>query len=155
RYVIFLMFINVPPLSVTYTLSLHDALPISVVKIEGVHVDRQGKELFPFMIRLYFYADVADIKIMHTFIFDGDPQIDFIKGLGLEFKSHFAGEAWNRNVQAAGDKGMYAEPGQLILTRRYAGELYARQMSGKTVDPSQIENLADIVSQNALWNDFK
>ena len=138
------------------TAVLEQSGPIrAVVKIEGVHVDRQGKELFPFMIRLYFYADVADIKIMHTFIFDGDPQIDFIKGLGLEFKSHFAGEAWNRNVQVAGDEGMYAEPGQLILTRRYAGELYARQMSGETVDPSQIENLADIVSQNALWNDFK
>src|SRR5690625_10008 len=127
----------------------------AVIKVEGVHSDRQNTELFPFIIRLYFYADVADIRIIHTFIYDGDPQIDFIKGLGMEFKSSFTGEAWNRNIQVAGDEGMYAEPGQLILTRRYAGELYAQQIAGDAVDPSQVEGLADVVSQNALWNDFK
>src|SRR5690606_9361136 len=57
----------------------------AVVKVEGIH--RQGDEVkIPFIVRFYFYQGVTSIRIVHSFIYDGDDQIDFIKGLGLSIK---------------------------------------------------------------------
>lgn len=129
----------------------------AVIKIEGVHENKNNQQLFPFIVRFYFYANLPDIRIVHTFIYDGDSQTVFIKGLGMEFKGAFSGDAWNRTVQLAGDEGMYTEPGQLLLTRRYrnAGNLFAKQISGETVDMSGKKDLKEHVNENAKWNDFK
>lgn len=127
----------------------------SVVKIEGIHMDDNHNEQFPFIFRLYFYRDMSEIRMVHTFIYDGDEAIDFIKGIGVEFQGHFKGNAWNRNIQVAGDQGMYSEPGQLLLTRRHrdADGLYDRQIAGETVHIDG--ELKEHVSDNATWNDFK
>lgn len=128
----------------------------AVIKIDGIHIDHlNNEELLPFTIRLYFYVDVADIRIVHTFVYDGDPNIDFITGLGLEFKGELSGAPWNRHIQVAGEEGMYSEPGQLALTRRYDGDLYTKQIAGERIDPTDIEGLADHICKNARWNDFK
>ena len=127
----------------------------SVIKIEGIHTDENNNEQFPFVFRLYFYRHTSEIRMVHTFIYDGDESIDFIKGIGVELKGYFKGEAWNRNIQVAGDQGMYSEPGQLLLTRRYrnADGLYDQQIAGETVHIDG--ELKKHVSDNATWNDFK
>ena len=57
----------------------------TVIKIEGVFTNAQRSWL-PFIVRLYFYAGVENIKIVQTLIYDGQGEKDFIKGLGWEFK---------------------------------------------------------------------
>lgn len=129
----------------------------AVVKIEGSHVSQKNEALFPFVLRLYFYAGIPEFKMVHTFIYDGDETIDFLKGLGMEFTAKLTGEPWNRHVQISGEEGMYKEPGQLLLTRRFqnAGGLYAKQIKGEPVDVQQMEGLEAHVRDNAKWNDFK
>jgi hypothetical protein len=133
-----------------------------VIKIEGEHEtisSNHKRSWLPFLLRLYFYAGTSSIKIVHTFSYDGDPQTDFIKGLGMEFSIPLNGEAWNRHIRFAGDEGIYSEPAQLLLTRRHrnANGLYEEQIKGNMVNLStpQHENLLDHVQQNAIWNDFK
>src|SRR5262249_34982920 len=56
----------------------------AVVKLEGVHKS-PAREWLPFIVRLYFYAGADPIRMLHTIVFDGDHERDFIKGLGVVF----------------------------------------------------------------------
>ena len=58
----------------------------AVVKIEGVHKAAQGtREWLPFTVRLYFYAGQEKVRLIHSVVFDGDQEKDFIKGMGVAF----------------------------------------------------------------------
>ena len=50
----------------------------AVVKIEGVHKN-DTREWLPFTVRLYFYAGPEPVRLVHTIVFDGDDQKDFIQ----------------------------------------------------------------------------
>ena len=71
---------------VTQKVTLEEAGPIRVVvKVDGVHKDvTTGREGFPFTLRFYFFADSNEIKIVHTFIYDGKEEEDYLKGIALE-----------------------------------------------------------------------
>ena len=56
----------------------------AVVKIEGMHRGATSKrEWLPFTVRLYFYSGQTSVRIVHTIVFDGDQDKDFVRGLGL------------------------------------------------------------------------
>jgi len=58
----------------------------AVLKIEGSHVSESGKRNWlPFIVRLYFYAGQQSVRMVHTIIYDGDQEVDFVRGLGLVF----------------------------------------------------------------------
>ncbi len=134
----------------------------AVIKITGNHYvedfQKRQSEL-PFQLRLYFYAGTASMNIVHTFFYDGDPQVDFIKGIGIEVSTIVKGEDWNRHIHFGGDDALYTEPAQLLLTRRLgnADGLYDKQISGEIVQLNQTKNceLLNHVEQNPIWNDFK
>jgi hypothetical protein len=44
----------------------------AVVKITGLHSHASGRRWLPFTLRLYFYAGGDDVRLLHTFLFDGD-----------------------------------------------------------------------------------
>ncbi|SDY03219.1 hypothetical protein SAMN05421736_101185 [Evansella caseinilytica] len=128
----------------------------AVIKIAGKHCISDKTETFPFLLRLYFYQHVDTIKFVHTFIYNGNEQTGFIRGLGIIFSTDLQGEAWNRNLRFAGDEGFFSEPGQLLRTRKFkdGDGLYEHQIAGK---PVSIDNeiLLEHVRDNARWNDFK
>ena len=55
----------------------------TLVKLEGTHRSETGREWLPFVVRLYFYAGSEQIKIVHSFVYDGDQNKDFIRALGI------------------------------------------------------------------------
>ncbi len=105
----------------------------ATLKLEGTHKNKDGKNLLPFVIRLYFYANSDTIKVMHTFIYDADESKDFIKGIGLKLDVHFnKEELHNRHVRFVGqNNGVFAE-----AIRGLTG---LRRDPGKTVRDAQIE----------------
>ena len=132
----------------------------SVIKIEGIHQNVFGTDcLLPFVLRLYFHGDTSSLRVVHTLFYDGNPEKDFIKGAGLELTVPLTGEPFNRNVRFSGDKGVYSEPAQLLLTRRHrnAGGLYDSQINGEVITLTEEQHgpLLDHAGQNAVWNDFK
>jgi hypothetical protein len=115
-----------------------------VVKIEGMHRGTISKrEWLPFTVRLYFYSGQASIRVVHTIVFDGDQEKDFVRGLGLQIDVPMRDQPLNRTVRFAGpDGGLWSEPLQ-------PGGGSAAQESGQPFNGSPV------FAKNAIWDDFK
>ena len=152
------------------SVTLEQAGPVRlVVKVQGdLYSAKSGRAWLPFTTRLYFYAGLESVRIVHSFVFDGDEQKDFIRGLGLSFTVPFQEELQNRHVRFAGDgTGMWAEPVRLFPGFQLGGPypplekriLAGRQdqLAGKRVpnvsefDPQQRKFIEDV----AVWDAFK
>ncbi|MDL2356462.1 MAG: Tat pathway signal sequence domain protein [Pseudomonadota bacterium] len=123
----------------------------AVIKVEGKHkLAKGGRAWLPFSLRLYFYAGDAAIHVVHTFIYDGDQQKDFIRGLGLRFTVPMREDVYNRHVAFSGkDGGLWMESLQ-------PGDLNAdpRQVAGQKIDGGRFYGVKD-KEQLAIWNDYK
>lgn len=133
----------------------------AVIKIDGKHKLADGaREWVPFVLRLYFHANQYSIKAVYTFLYDGNQNGDFIKGLGMELKLPMAGELYNRHIRFAGDTGLFKEAAKNLATIRTQGkydELYREQSEGKYIafDPVEDERFIGLIKESAQWNDFK
>jgi hypothetical protein len=144
--------------------TLEQAGPMrAVVKVEGMHAaDKGDRKFLPFVIRFYLYAGTGVVRMVHTFIFDGDQQKDFIKGMGLEFSVPFKEELQNRHVRFAGDcgpegGGVWCQPVRLLPGYRNAlnGQQYADHLAGKRMpNMDQFTNRTAMESV-AVYNDMK
>src|SRR5690606_18162569 len=82
----------------------------AVVKVEGKHVFDGGREWLPFTLRLYFFANSDALRLTHTFVFDGDENRDFIRGLGVSMDVLLHDEPYDRHIRFAGDgDGLWGE----------------------------------------------
>jgi hypothetical protein len=129
----------------------------AVVKIQGKHKsDSGGRTWLPFIVRLYFFSGTDTVRMVHTFIFDGDQETDFISALGVRFTVPLREEFHNRHVRLAGDQGFFAEPVQLIAGRRdRSPDLYAKQIAGQRIPNLDQLPDADNVKQMAVWDAYK
>ena len=144
-----------------------------VVKIDGRHraVDGSRKWL-PFVVRLYFYAGQDSVRVVHTIIYDGSQDRDFIRGLGLSVRVPLREEAQNRHVRFSGESsGLWAEPVQPMVGRQgryvsYPGaaqggprprDVYPDQIEGKRVpNRDQVsQHGRDLMADWAVWDSFK
>ena len=120
----------------------------AVVRLEGVHAPSGGggggsegrhpEGWLPFVLRLYFYADSDHVRLMHSFVFDGDEHDDFIRGLGVRFDVPMTDEAYNRHTRfVSADGGLWAEAVKGITgLRRDPGEEVRRlQPLGRRLPP--------------------
>ena len=77
----------------------------AVVKLTGRHAHCGERRWLPFTLRLYFYAGGDSVRVMHTFVFDGDEARDFIRGIGLRFDAPLSDPLHDRHVRFAGESG--------------------------------------------------
>lgn len=110
----------------------------ALVTVRGKHQVTDGgdhDDWLPFVLRFYLYADSDSIRLVHSLVFDGVADQDFISGVGIRFGVPLAGEAqYNRHVRIAGvDGGLLSEavqgitglrrdPGQVVRTAQYDGK---------------------------------
>ncbi len=106
----------------------------AVIKIEGKHAGQDGRKWLPFAVRMYFYAGGDAIRIAHTIIFDGDPERDFISGLGIRFSMPLKDALYDRHVRFATDgggvwgesvrglTGLQSDPGLAVRQAQIAGQ---------------------------------
>ena len=130
----------------------------AVVKIDGVHKN-DTREWLPFTVRLYFYAGTEPVRLVHTIVFDGDHEKDFIKGLGLVFAVPMREQVHNRHVRLSGEgDGLWSEPVQPLSGRRQLpGGRFAEQLAGKRIANKETFNAAGqkLMTDWAVWDDFK
>ena len=128
----------------------------AVVKIEGVHTS-PAREWLPFTVRLYFYAGSEQVRMVHTFIYDGEQQRDMITSLGIRLKVPMREPAYNRHVAfATGDNGVWAEPVQVLDPGSDRSRLRATQMEGGQIGASDIPFWSrQYLSEWAQWDGYR
>ncbi len=130
----------------------------AVVKIEGVHKSA-AREWLPFTLRLYFYAGADPVRLVHSIVFDGDDQKDFIRALGVAFTVPMREQVHNRHVRFSGEgEGIWAEPVQPLTGRRFLSPTaFADQLAGKRIANKETFNTAGqkLLSDWAVWNDYR
>jgi hypothetical protein len=144
----------------TTRLTVEQTGPVrAVVKVDGQHRSAAGREWLPFSVRFYFYAGAESLRVMHTFVFDGDDQKDFLRGIGLRFDVPLRDALYDRHVRFAGqDGGLWAE-GVRNLTglRRDAGATVREaQLAGRATPPleqwgAQVRKLQHRIP---AWGDY-
>ncbi len=105
----------------------------AVVKIDGTH-HGAGRDWLPFSVRLYFYAGSDSVRIVHSFVYDGDPARDFIAGLGITATVPMTDQTTDRHVRFSGEgvgvwgeavrpvTGLRRDPGQAFRAAQVAGQ---------------------------------
>jgi hypothetical protein len=138
----------------------------AVVKIEGMHKSEKGERLWlPFYVRLYFYAGQEPVRMVHTIVFAGDAQKDFVRGLGVLFTVPMREQVQNRHVRFSGEgSGLWAEPvqplkgrdGQFVLNSD-GRDAYPDQIAGRRVPDKEAVSARGqhLLESWAVWNDFK
>ena len=146
----------------------------AVVKIKGTHnAESGGREWLPFTVRLYFYAGQTAVRMVHTIVFDGDQEKDFIRGLGVAFTVPMREQVHNRHVRFSGEgDGLWAEPLQPATGARPllmpgaapaargavpAATLYAKQVAGQRLpNREEFDQQGQYMLDNwAVWDSFK
>ncbi|MBR1790333.1 MAG: hypothetical protein IJ754_01050 [Bacteroidaceae bacterium] len=137
-----------------------------VVKVEGSYgTARPGEKegFLPFTVRLYFYAGSEQVRLVHTFIYNGDQHRDFIRSLGVRFEVPLREQAYNRHVAfATHDGGVWSESvqplnGRRILTSGRDASFELQQVQGKRIpEPSFFDaKNQDLLRHWAKWNTYR
>jgi hypothetical protein len=113
----------------------------AVIKIDGLHTSqgqKSARQWLPFSVRLYFYAGADSLRVMHTFIYDGDEHKDFLRGIGLRLQVPLRDLPHDRHVRFAGeDGGLWAEGVRNLsgLRRDPGAAVRAAQLAGLACPP--------------------
>ncbi|MFI7442488.1 exo-rhamnogalacturonan lyase family protein [Nonomuraea indica] len=143
----------------------------AVVRLDGDHGDRrkadgtQGERRngggrgarLPFTVRLYFYAGAADVRVVHSFVWDGDPRHDFLAGLGLRADVIMRDGPHDRHVRLAGPDGGFLTEAVRGLTglRRDPGERVRRaQVEGRPCGPIGNPEVSGRLHLIPTWSDY-
>ncbi|MEV4166132.1 Tat pathway signal sequence domain protein [Nonomuraea dietziae] len=123
----------------------------AVLRLEGRHGD-----WLPFTVRLYFYAGACDVRVVHTFVWDGDPARDFLAGLGLRADVVMRDELHDRHVRLAGESGFLAEAvrGLTGLRRDPGPAVRQAQVEGRACGPIGNPEVAGRLHLIPAWNDY-
>jgi hypothetical protein len=135
----------------------------TLVTVRGQHHVADGDahaDWLPFVLRFYLYANSDAIRLIHTFVFDGKSDEDFISGMGVRFSVPLADEElYNRHVRIAGvDGGMLSEavkgitglrrdPGEAVRSAQYDGTETPNTDTWDTRVSSRLHWIPD-------WNDY-
>lgn len=141
-----------------------------------------NREWLPFVVRLYFYGCSEQIKMVHSFVYDGDQKKDFIRSLGIRFDVPMREALYNRHIAfSCADGGVWSEPVQPLVGRRILTlnktdnkknsnekkdaqqkstdepSLQQQQMEGKRIPPYESfdEKNRSLLDNWASWNDYR
>lgn len=131
----------------------------AVVRVEGRHRGG-GRDWLPFTLRLYFHAGSQAVRIVHSFIFDGDPAKDFVRGLGLIGSVPMRDQLHDRHVRFAGpQEGLWGEAVRpLTGLRRDSGDAFRKaQVAGIATPPVSAlpPSVRDTLQFVPAWGDFR
>lgn len=142
---------------ITSTMVEQDGPVRAVVRIEGVHRGG-GRDWLPFTVRLIAHAGAEHLRIVHSFIFDGDPARDFISGLGVRAAVPMRAALHDRHIRLATDGGLFAEAVRpLTGLRRDPGRAFREaQMAGRATPPlaEMGRQVREGLERIPAWGDF-
>jgi len=136
----------------------------AVIRLDGIHLSDSGREWLPFTVRLYFYRGSQQVRLVHTFVYDGDEHRDMIRSLGIRLQVPMREEAYNRHIAFATDNGIWTEPVQPLDGRRpiminndRQRNLQAEQMAGIRIPDYNAfdERNQELLDHWAKWDGYR
>ena len=61
----------------------------AVICLRGVHVSDSGESFGNYKVRIYAQAGSSVLRFVHSFVYTGDPQQDFVRSIGIRIKASF------------------------------------------------------------------
>ena len=132
----------------------------AVVKVTGRHREEgSGRQWLPFCVRFVLMAGAEQIRVVHSFVWDGDAEHDFLAGLGITAQIPLRSAEHDRHVRiAGGDGGLFSEAVRGITgLRRDPGEpIRAAQIRGEALPAlsewnPQVSNRLHLIP---TWGDY-
>ena len=123
---------------------------------KGKHVT--GEEAgMPFVIRLSVGAGDCELKLVHTFLFDGEEKRDYLKGMGIRFQMPMEGTPVNHHIQFAGENKVFHEAAVMLNCNypKLPPEIYQRQMRGEYIEDEEHENVREARENVPVWNRYR
>ncbi|WAO91724.1 Hypothetical protein NCS54_00920400 [Fusarium falciforme] len=140
----------------------------ALVTVRGLHhSNREGlfrdyhKPWVPFVVRFYLYKDSEAIRMVHSIVYDGNSDHDFIAGIGIHFDIPLADEElYNRHIRIAGPDGGFlseAVKGITGLRRDPGAAVRQAQVAGrKTPDASTWDSrVTSRLHWIPAWSDYR
>lgn len=135
----------------------------TLVTVRGKHSITRGSDhaaWLPFTLRFYLYADSEAVRVLHTVVYDGEADKDFISGVGIRFQVPLADEEpYNRHVRLAGvDSGFLSEAVQGVtgLRRDPGEEVRQAQFEGAKLPDTETwdTRVSSRLQWIPTWNDY-
>ena len=143
---------------------LYDMSQLEIVPTSADLGKNTGQGMWlPFTVRLYFYAGSEQVRLVHSFIYNGDQHHDFIRSLGVRFEVPMREQAYNRHVAfATQDGGVWTESVQPLSGRRFLMKdgdfsFEYKQVAGERIpEPDAFDQAGrDLLHHWAKWNTFR
>lgn len=129
-----------------------------IVRFGGCHMAADGECRIPFVVRMKIGADCERLDFVHTFLYDGDEDTDFLKGIGIRCKAPLSGPFYNRHVKFMGDYGVFHESvAELVSWKpRVPAGLYESQMKGNALCLTGEEEATvnEILQAMPFWSEY-
>jgi hypothetical protein len=130
----------------------------AVVRLTG-HYRDHGRAILPWTLRIYLSANDESLRLVHHFLWDADPNADFIRGLGMRFAVPMTDETHNRHIRfGTASGGVWGEPVRVLTgLRRDPGAAVRDAQVAGTATPPVSQWAATVQAgyqQLAQWNDF-
>ena len=145
------------------TIDIEDRGPLRAsVCIRGRHATAGGKSHFcPYVLRIHAFAGRGDLRIFHTFIFDGNVERDVLTGVGLylpvqlgkHVTSTFGGADVPHELGEAAD-GLFLQTSDIAYVVQRGGDTFAE--GGKTLGWAALSGTGGsvIAVLRDLWKEF-
>ncbi|WP_110588637.1 Tat pathway signal sequence domain protein [Microbacterium suaedae] len=119
---------------------LEQAGPVrAVVRVEGTHRAEDGsREWLPFTVRFVLLSSAETVRVVHSFVWDGDAERDFLAGLGITADVPLRAAPHDRHVRfATAEGGVFAEAvrGVTGLRRDPGDAVRDAQIAGRATPP--------------------
>ena len=125
-----------------------------VIRHDGLHRG-DGRDWLPFTVRLYFYLGSQSVRLVHSFIFDGDEAKDFISGLSIKADVPMQDALHDRHMRLSGQEGgVWGEAVRPLtgLRRDFGKPVRQAQINGQKV-PEIPERFAASIEAIPFWGD--
>lgn len=135
----------------------------AVVHAHGTHVDESGKSFCHWHVRIHAFAGKSQLRIFHTFVFDGDPEQDLIRDVSLHLPIHFVDKQQTRFWSAMLDDDLYSAPIHSSSPRKYVeliqesdqlAKLYIetfKKLPLGAIDAARVSSTGDILARSRPW----
>ncbi len=129
-----------------------------IVKFMGCHENGAGETKIPFILRMRINYRTRELYFTHTFLYDGDENRDFLKGLGIRFDVPLKGSIYNRHIKVMGDHGVFHESMVSLMSwrPRIPQGIYERQTSGErvTLTGEELATVEKVLEDTPYWSKY-